>query len=98
MHNQHQHAKAAKTRPIHKDKLQEPQPDREKNRASKEDRAKVQKEKNKEAAQRSRDIHKEYVCSLELEVNHLREELTHARRYCHHCRQQMDSEETHLLP
>jgi len=31
---------------------------------SKEERAKIQKEKNREAAQRSRDIHKEYVNSL----------------------------------
>ena len=35
---------------------------------SKEERAQIQKEKNREAAQRSRDMHKEYVTRLENEM------------------------------
>lgn len=39
---------------------------------TKEERAKIQKEKNRQAAQRSRDMHKEYVNNLEQEVRILR--------------------------
>jgi hypothetical protein len=39
---------------------------------SREDKAKIQKAKNREAAQKSRDTHKEYVTNLEREVKELR--------------------------
>lgn len=55
------------------------------NKLTKEERALIQKEKNREAAQRSRDQHREYVTNLEREVKELREELQKARHYCFRC-------------
>lgn len=64
---------------------------------TREERARIQKEKNKEAAQRSRDMHKEYVSNLEQEVAFLREEINKSKRYCHRCQQILDSSECELL-
>ncbi len=69
-------------------------PEKAAKKLSKEERAKIQKEKNREAAQRSRDIHKEYVTNLEQEVRTLREKVEHSLRYCHRCQQIMSLEPT----
>ena len=50
----------------------------------------MQKEKNREAAQRSRDQHKEYVCRLEKEVRELRVQVDANRKFCSRCRQELD--------
>jgi hypothetical protein len=47
----------------------------------------VQKAKNREAAQKSRDTHKEYVRGLENEVRELRDEFS--RRLCWKCKQEL---------
>jgi hypothetical protein len=53
---------------------------------------KIQKEKNREAAQRSRDQHKEYVAGLENELRMLKERLELNRKYCFQCQRELEDE------
>jgi len=56
---------------------------------SREEKAKVQKAKNREAAQRSRDMHKDYVNNLEREVRELSELLAKSRKFCWKCQKDL---------
>jgi hypothetical protein len=50
---------------------------------------KLQKEKNREAAQRSRDQHREYVTNLEMEVTLLQQQVESNKHLCSRCHQQL---------
>lgn len=82
-----------KKRKIRKDKLQSTVIDYsdlrniDTKKLTREERAKVQKAKNREAAQKSRDTHKEYVKGLENEVRELRDQFS--RRLCWKCKQEL---------
>ena len=76
-----------KKKHIRKEKRNEPAPAA---KITTEERAKMQKEKNREAAQRSRDQHKEYVSRLEKEVRGLRLQVDANRQFCSRCRQELD--------
>jgi hypothetical protein len=56
---------------------------------TREEKARVQKAKNREAAQRSRDTHREYVINLEQEVKELREQVN-SRKLCWRCQKEID--------
>lgn len=77
-----------KTKHIKRDKQAQP-PNHLK--LTKEERIKLQKEKNREAAQRSRDQHKEYVSNLEKEVRDLKAQMECSRQLCFRCRQELNN-------
>ena len=62
---------------------------------SREEKAKLQKSKNREAAQKSRDTHKEYVASLEKEVSELRQQVVSSRKICWKCQRELEEGSNH---